>query len=102
MLLFGPYTANDTLDRLCELLIPHKEVFKKYVVGLILKYISFLNSGMSPITKSKLIPSIYALLDMCTEFETRQINSMIDVPSRALFAPVFQSYKKYYQYHGQA
>mmetsp|Transcript_33625 Transcript_33625/g.80437 ORF Transcript_33625/g.80437 Transcript_33625/m.80437 type:complete len:1579 (-) Transcript_33625:2706-7442(-) len=88
--------------KLCELLIPHKEVFKKYVVGLILKYISFLNSGMSPITKSKLIPSIYALLDMCTEFETRQINSMIDVPSRALFAPVFQSYKKYYQYHGQA
>ncbi|KAL7469235.1 hypothetical protein ACHAXS_009497 [Conticribra weissflogii] len=88
--------------KVCELLIPHKDVFRKHVVGLILRYIQALNEAMTPVVKAKLMPSIYALLDMCSEFETKQINSMIDVPSKALFAPVFQSYQKYYQYHGQA
>ena len=85
--------------KLCELLIPHKE-FKKHSVGLILRFIHSLNDGMASTTKSKLIPSIHGLLDMCSEYETRQINAMIDAPSKALFAPVFQSYQKYYQYHG--
>lgn len=87
-------------NRVCELLIPHKDIFKKHVVGLMLRYIRALNEGMNPTTKSKLLPSIYALLDMCSDFETRQINAMIDTPSKALFAPIFQSYRKYYQYHG--
>jgi hypothetical protein len=86
-------------NRVCELLIPH-DIFKKHVVGLMLRYIRALNEGMNPTTKSKLLPSIYALLEMCSDFETRQINAMIDTPSKALFAPVFQSYRKYYQYHG--
>ena len=85
-----------------EPLIPHKDVLKKHAVGLLLAYIRALNEGMGPLAKSKLMPSVYALLDMCSEFETRQINAMIDVSSKALFAPVFQSYRKYYQYHGQA
>jgi len=89
-------------SKLCELLIPHKEIFKKHVVGLILCYIKALSEGMSPITKKRLMPSIYALLDVCSDFETRQINAMIDVPSKTLFAPVFRSYQKFYQYHGQA
>jgi hypothetical protein len=89
------------LNRVCELLIPHKDIFKKHVVGLMLRYIRALNEGMNPATKAKLMPSIYALLDMCSDFETRQINAMIDTPSKALFAPVFHSYRKYYQYHGQ-
>lgn len=89
-------------QRICELLIPHKDIFKKHVVGLILGYIQSLNEGMSPATKSKFMPSIYALLDMCSDYETRQINAMIDVPSKTLFAPVFQSFRKYYEYHGQA
>jgi hypothetical protein len=89
-------------SKLCELLIPHKEIFKKHVVGLVLCYIKALSGGMSPIIKKKLMPSIYALLDVCSDFETRQINAMIDVPSKTLFAPVFRSYQKFYQYHGQA
>ncbi|KAL7536022.1 hypothetical protein ACHAXR_007794 [Thalassiosira sp. AJA248-18] len=88
--------------KVCELLIPHKDVFKKHVVGLVLRYIQALREGMNPTTKSKLMPSIYSMLDMCSDFETRQINAMIDVPSKTLFAPVFQSYQKFYQYHGQA
>ena len=93
-------TNSVPLCRLCELLIPHKDIFKKHVVGLILRYIQSLSKGMYPTTKSKLMPSIYALLDMCTDFETRQVNAMIDVQSKALFAPIFASYQKYYQYHG--
>jgi len=89
-------------SKLCELLIPHKDIFKKHVVGIILCYIKALSEGMSPITKKKLMPSVYALLDVCSDFETRQINAMIDVPSKTLFAPVFKSYQKFYQYHGQA
>ena len=85
--------------KLCELLLPHKE-FKKHSVGLILRFIHSQNSGMSSATKSKLLPSIHALLDMCSEYEMRQINAMIDASSKVLFAPVFQSYKKYYQYSG--
>lgn len=88
--------------RICELLIPHKDVFKKHVVGLVLRYIQALNEGMNTTTKSKMMPSMYALLDMCSDFEIRQINAMIDVSSKTLFAPVFQSYQKYYQYSGQA
>ncbi len=87
---------------MCELLIPHKDILKKHVVGLILHYIRALNKGLNPRMKSKLMPSIFALLDMLSDFETRQINAMIDAPSKALFAPVFHSYQKYYQYHGQA
>ena len=90
------------LSRVCELLIPHKDIFKKHVVGLVLCYIRALNIDMNSTTKSRLTPSINALLDMCSDFETRQINAMIDVSSKALFAPVFQSYQKFYQYHGQA
>lgn len=81
--------------------MPHKDVYKKHVVGLMLCYIRALNEGMNTSTKSKLMPAIYALLDMCSDFETRQINAMIDIPSKALFAPVFQSYLKYFQYNGQ-
>jgi hypothetical protein len=104
--LLSSHTSTNTLTprcthRICELLIPHKDIFKKHVVSLLLAYISSLNRGMSPTTKSKLMPSIYALLDMCSEFEMRQINGMIDVSSKALFGPVFGSYQKYYQYHGQ-
>lgn len=88
--------------RICELLIPHKDIFKKHVIGLVLCYIQALNNGMNPTTKTKLMPSIYALLDMCSDFETRQINAMIEPSSKALFAPVFQSYRKVYQYHGNA
>ena len=87
---------------MCELLIAHKDIFKKHVVGLLLRYIQALNKGMNPVMKSKLMPSIFALLDMCSEFETRHINAMIDVPSKTLFAPIFKSYQKTYQYHGQA
>ena len=86
--------------RICELLIQHKEVFKKHTVGLILRFIRTLKSGMTQATKSTLMSSIHYLLDMCSDYEMRQINAMIDAPSKALFAPVFQSYKKYYQYHG--
>ncbi|KAL7548788.1 hypothetical protein ACHAWF_012045, partial [Thalassiosira exigua] len=89
-------------SKVCELLIPHKDIFRKHVVGLILGYIQALNEGMTPATNNKLKPSIFAMLDMCSDFETRQINAMIDVPSKTLFAPVFKSYQKYYQYHGQA
>ncbi|KAL7435146.1 hypothetical protein ACHAXH_007939, partial [Discostella pseudostelligera] len=81
--------------KVCELLIPHKDILKKHVVGLILHYIWSLNDGLNPTIKSKLTPSIFALLDMLSEFETRQINAMIDAPSKALFAPVFRSYQKY-------
>lgn len=88
--------------RVCELLIPHKDIFKKHVVGLIIHYIWSLKKGLNPTIKSKLMPSIFALLDMLSDFETRQIDAMIDAPSKALFAPVFRSYQKYYQYHGQA
>ncbi|KAL7482212.1 hypothetical protein ACHAW6_007889 [Cyclotella cf. meneghiniana] len=88
--------------KICELLIPHKDIFKKHVLGLILRYIHALKSGMTPTTKSKLMPSVYGLIDMCSDFEIRQINAMIDTTSKVLFAPVFQSYRKYYQYHGQA
>jgi hypothetical protein len=86
--------------RICELLIPHKDVFKKHTVGLMLRFIHSLNCGMATATKSKLIPSIHGLLDMCSEYEMRQINAMIDAPSKAMFAPVFHSYQKYFRYQG--
>lgn len=93
-------TSCARIFRICELLITHKDVFKKHTVGLIMRFIQSLNSGISTSVKSKIMPSIHGLLEMCSDYEMRQINAMIDAPSKALFSPIFQSYQKYYQYHG--
>ena len=87
--------------RLCELLVPHRDVYKKHVLALILEYVGALKSGIHPSRSKAIVPAIYCLLDMLSQFETEQLNTMMDNTSKALFRSVFQSHHKTHMYKGQ-
>jgi hypothetical protein len=48
----------------------HPKQFNKYVAQLLVQYIQLAQvNPLSPATKQALLPGIYALLDICSEFE---------------------------------
>jgi hypothetical protein len=87
--------------RLCELLIPHKEVYKKHLLGLLLEFVHALKGDMEFARKSSLTPAVFCLLDMLQQYEFKQLNAMMDTTGRALFRSVHQSYQKQHVYKGQ-
>lgn len=89
------------VTRLCELLVPHRDVYKKHVLALILEYVGAMKSGTHPSRSKALVPAIYCLLDMLSQFETEQLNTMMDNTSKALFRSVYQSHHKTHMYKGQ-
>jgi len=88
-------------EKLCELLAAHKDIFKKHAVGLILDFVEATEVGMNSETKRNLMPSIYLLLDMCSQYEMEQLNTSMSSTGRALFSSVHQSYQKVHKYKGQ-
>lgn len=109
----GQLLHNDELDnviirerseqftRLCELLLPNKEVFKKHILCLLLEFVHCLEHGMSLVRKECLLPSVFYLLDMLTKYEMQQLTTLMDTTSKALFRSVYQSYNKLHAYKGQ-
>jgi hypothetical protein len=87
--------------RLCELLVPHRDVYKKHVLVLILEYVGALRSSIHPSRSKSIVPAIYCLLDMLSQFETDQLNTMMDTTSKALFRSIYQSHHKTHMYKGQ-
>ena len=88
--------------RLCELLLPHGEVYKKHILCLLVEYVQALRGGDMPLSrKNSLAPAIYCLLDILQQHETTQLNSMLDDMGRALLRSVHESYKKLHVYKGQ-
>ena len=88
--------------KVCEVLPNHKEVFKKHVIGLILTYSSYLGAGRIDIhMKKETSEIIFLLLDVCSEFEIKQLTCMMDSTDKSLFRSLFQTYQKQHKYHGQ-
>jgi hypothetical protein len=87
--------------RLCELLIPHRDVYKKHVLGLILEFVGALRTNVHPSRSKGIVPAIYCLLDMLSQYETEQLNTMMDATAKTLFRSVYQSHQKTHRYKGQ-
>jgi Urb2/Npa2 family len=88
--------------RLCEMMIGQRDVFKKYVIGLVLEFMSGLElSRVSPLRKEALIPAVYCLLDTMSSFEMNQLNAHMNTNSRILFRSIHQNYLKLHSYKGQ-
>lgn len=89
------------VSRLCELLLPHGEVYKKHVLCLVVEFVEALKRNMDPTRRHALSPGIYCLLDILQQHETTQLNAMLDDMGRALLRTVHESYKKQHVYKGQ-
>jgi hypothetical protein len=62
--------CTENLARLLEEMSKHPKQFNKYVAQLLVQYIQLTEvNPLSPATKQALLPGIYALLDICSEFE---------------------------------
>jgi hypothetical protein len=105
--LYGELTVPDITQRaqiwtrLCELLIPQRDVYKKHVIGLILEFVGALQTNVHPSRSKGIVPAIYCLLDMLSQYETEQLNTMMDATGKALFRSVYQSHQKTHMYKGQ-
>jgi hypothetical protein len=105
--LYGPLSDEDIVDRsqrftrICELLIQHKDIYKKHLLGLLLEFVHALQHDMSLVRKKNLLPAVYCLLDSLTTYETKQLNSMMETGAKTLFRTVYQSYQKLHAYKGQ-
>ena len=87
--------------RLCELLIPHRDVYKKHVLGLILEFVGVMRGDVRPSRSKGIVPAIYCLLDILSQYEIEQLNTMMDDTAKALFRSVYQSHQKTHIYKGQ-
>ena len=103
----GPQAGPEMIDkgqkygRLCEILIPQKEIYKKHVLGLLIDFIEALKGDMHPNCKKILQPAIFSLLDLLSQYETQQLNALIDDTGKSLFRSVFQDYQTAHVYKGQ-
>jgi hypothetical protein len=93
--------CGQKFSRLCELLLPHADVYKKHVICLILRFVNSLRQNIHPACKKSLLPGIYCLLDIIQDHETMQLNSMLDEECRAILRSVHEGYKKIHVYKGQ-
>ena len=85
--------------KICELLPEHKEIFKKHIMHVVLYYVDGIDK-MDPWIKTHLEPSVFFLLDTLSEFETKQMNTLMNATGKALFQSVFKNFRKS-QYKGQ-
>jgi Urb2/Npa2 family len=104
--LYAPLTDTTLLEcgqrfnRLCELLLPHGEVYKKHVLSLIIQFVKGLSKNVDVIRKKSLLNGIHCLFAIMQEHETKQLNSMLDEMERAVLLSVYEGYKKH-TYKGQ-
>jgi hypothetical protein len=94
-------TCGQKFSRLCELLLPHSDVYKKHIICLILRFVNALRKDIHPSCRKSILPGIYCLLDIIQEHETIQLNSMLDEECRAFLRSIHEGYKKTHVYKGQ-
>ena len=92
--------CGNELCRLSEALVPHREVYKKHVIPLLLDFVRRLDQ-QSLLVKNALLPSVYCLLDLLTIHEQRQLNALMDTTSKSNFRSIYQTYQKLFAYKGQ-
>ena len=90
------------VTQICELLVGHKDIYKKHVIGLVLVFIAGIEQGsLSLQCRDALTPAIYFLLDCMSTFEMQQLNAQMNSKARILFRNVHQNYEKLHTYKGQ-
>ena len=100
--MYGPECAEQPrqLARVCELLVPHRDIYKKHVLGLVLDYVHALDT-MTLERRDCLIPAVYFILDIMSTYEMQQLNASMDTERRMLFRTIYQGYQKVHAYKGQ-
>ena len=93
--------CGQKFSRLCELLLPHGDVYKKHIICLILRFVNAMREDVHPVAKKSLLPGIYCLLDIIQDHESMQLNSMLDEECRAILRSIHEGYKKIHVYKGQ-
>jgi Urb2/Npa2 family len=97
-------------SRICELLISHREVYKKHIVSLVLAFVQYTsadkndnsnNGTMSLTVREALVPAIHYLLDSFSVHETKTLNAQMDLRCKTTFRSIYQSYQKVHTYKGQ-
>jgi hypothetical protein len=89
------------LSRLFELLIEHREIIKKHVLGIIADFVSALKADMTSIRKKALTPLVNSLLELISEHEISQLNTLLDTTGKALFRSHYEAFQKWHTYKGQ-
>lgn len=96
----GPSFAQEDRGRMfiqiCSLLSSSKDVYKKYVVGVVLEFTRRLDGR----SFNFVLPAIYALLDMMSSHETEQLNALMNVKRRSMFKPIYDGYQKHHVFKG--
>eukprot|EP00547_Thalassionema_nitzschioides_P001528 CAMPEP_0194207936 /NCGR_PEP_ID=MMETSP0156-20130528/6549_1 /TAXON_ID=33649 /ORGANISM="Thalassionema nitzschioides, Strain L26-B" /LENGTH=119 /DNA_ID=CAMNT_0038934813 /DNA_START=418 /DNA_END=777 /DNA_ORIENTATION=- len=96
----SPIKAGRDLARLCEMLVAHRDVFKKHINGIILEFVDALGDNLEPTRKKAVAPSVYFLLEMVSEHEVNHLNSLLDPTGRAVFQSFYDGFKKRHIYKG--
>ncbi|KAL7564500.1 hypothetical protein ACA910_017661 [Epithemia clementina (nom. ined.)] len=93
-------TCTSELCRLCEALVAHRDIYKKHVIGLLLEFV--LKIPSTPLlVKNAVLPSIHCLLDILSVHEQKQLNALMDTPSKSNFRSIYHNYQKLHAYKGQ-
>jgi hypothetical protein len=111
-------TRAQEFSRVCELLISHREVYKKHIVSLVLAFVQCASATATTATKGDksnihtatampltvreaLVPAIHYLLDTFSVYETKTLNAQMDLQCKTTFRSIYQSYQKVHMYKGQ-
>jgi hypothetical protein len=86
--------------RVSELLAPHRDIYKKHVLGLVLAFVRGINT-ISLDRRDSLIPAVYCILDIMSKYEIQQLNASMDAKHRILLRTIYQGYQKVHSYSGQ-
>lgn len=100
--MFGPDDRKVTQQfaGVCELIVAHKEVYKKHVLGIVLEFVWQVGS-LSLENRNRMLPAIYSLLDTMSTYEMQQLNASMGTEHKVLFRTVYQAYQKGHTYKGQ-
>jgi len=96
----SPLMAGRDLARLCEMLVEHRDVFKKHINCIILDFVVTLQDDLEPVWKKAIAPSVYFLLEMLSEHELNHLNALLDPTGRAVFRSFYDGFKKSHIYKG--
>ncbi|GAX12174.1 hypothetical protein FisN_1Hh099 [Fistulifera solaris] len=100
--MFGPVDRKvaQQLAGVCELMVAHKEVYKKHVLGIVLEFV-WQVGFLSLEHRNRMLPAIYSLLDTMSTYEMQQLNASMKTEQKVLFRTIYQSYQKGHTYKGQ-
>ncbi|KAL6080652.1 rRNA primary transcript metabolism protein [Balamuthia mandrillaris] len=92
----------ENMARLLEELAKHSKAFNKYTGFLLSHYIELVeNYALPSIVKQALMPGIYSLLDVCGEFELKQVHIVQSLTGKAIFKKLYEEYSKEWKFSGK-